>query len=385
MINILFYCSFVSLIMGFLQFYYPGRVTNNSYISGRFDPPTIQVVEMRPDPDVWQSFMIQRPDGQRVFRPFGLTDAPGGACGAASNCCLIAMVWIIRRGSLLKKLAYCAVALMSMSMLYLCQVRVIYLITLGGMVLLGVSLFLRRDFRSLTVLATIGLAIFTAALAWAIRNGGEEIMRRFEALLEKSSTEVYADNRGRFLQSTLDQYIWEYPLGAGLGHWGMMNVYFGNKQTSLYSEIQITAWVFDGGLPLLFGYTIAALLAGWHVFRIFSVHPRPGVLQERLHHCGHGDGNPGFRAFRNAVHRSARPSILADPGRGDRGGCPGDAGSFEARPPPFSRSGSFMTTADLKKGDTRPHGRMRLAAWNFGTNVLFLIVTTTIAWSRPPC
>ena len=267
-LKILFFCSFASLIMGFLQFYYPGQVTQSAYLPGRFDPPSIQIVESRPDPEFWQSLMIERPDGQMVFRPFGLSDSPGGACGAASNCCLIAMVWVIRRGPFWKKGAYCLVALMSMAMLYLCQVRVIYLITLGGIGLLGFSLFLRRDFRSLTVLATIGLAIFAAALVWAIRNGGEEVMKRFEALIEKSSTEVYEENRGHFLQDTFETLIWNYPLGAGLGHWGMMNVYFGDQQSSLYSEIQASAWVYDGGIPLLFGYSIAALLAIWHVFRI---------------------------------------------------------------------------------------------------------------------
>jgi hypothetical protein len=54
-------------------------------------------------------------------------------------------------------------------------------------------------------------------------------------------------------------YLFRYPAGAGLGRYGMMNVYFGtatNRDSPpLWVEIQPTAWVFDGGvLLLLAGY-----------------------------------------------------------------------------------------------------------------------------------
>ncbi|HEU5116739.1 MAG TPA: hypothetical protein VFT74_08710 [Isosphaeraceae bacterium] len=268
LMRILFLCGFANLIFGYLQFYNPGQVVRDSYIPGRFDPPSIPLVELYQQTGQWQDLMMERPNGQKVFRPFGLSDQPGGAAVAASNCFLIAMLWIIRRGPYWKRGLYGAVALLSMVMLYLCQSRIIYLITLGGLVLLAVSLFLRRDFRSLSVLLTLGLAVFVAALAWVIRNGGEDALKRFEALLDKSASKVYADNRGQFLESTFERIIWEYPLGAGLGHWGMMNHYFGDRQTSLYSEIQVTAWIFDGGIPLLISYSGAILLVIWHVFRL---------------------------------------------------------------------------------------------------------------------
>ena len=268
LIRILFLCGLANLILGYLQFYNPGQIDHDTYVSGRFDPPSIPLVEILRETGQWKELLMERPDGQKVFRPFGLTDQPGGASIAASNCFLIAMLWVIRRGPYWKRGLYGVVALMSMVMLYFCQSRVIYLITLGGLVLLSISLFLRRDFRSLSVLMTLGLAIFVAALAWAIRSGGENFIKRFEALVDKSATEVYGENRGMFLETTFEPTIWEYPLGAGLGHWGMMNVYFGDRQTSLYSEIQLTAWIYDGGIPLLIAYGGATLLVIWHVFRL---------------------------------------------------------------------------------------------------------------------
>lgn len=270
MLNILFVCSFASLAVGFLQYRYPGQMTANqkSYISGPFDPPNIQVVEMTRESGRWKDLMVTRPDGQRVFRPCGLTDAPGGATTAASNCCLIGMLWILRGGTLWKRGFAGLACLMGMVMMYYCQVRTIYLITLGGLGLLGVCLFLRRDFRALSILTTIGLAIFVAGLAWAVKNGGADVLRRFEDLVDGSGTGTYSSSRGRFLEETFGRYIWEYPLGAGMGHWGMMNMYFGHPETSLYSEIQLTAWVFDGGIPLMVGYGGAAALTLWYVFRL---------------------------------------------------------------------------------------------------------------------
>lgn len=269
MMRILFLCSLASVLVGFLQYRYPGQVVNDDYIPGRFDPPYIQILEMTRDTGYWRDLMIEKPNGQEVFRPFGLTDSPGGASMAASNCCLIGMAWIVSLRSFWKRGLLAVAVLMSMTMLYYCQVRAIYLVTLGGLGLLGFSLFVRRDFRALSVLSILGLVVFTLALGWAIRSGGDAVLKRFQALTENSAVETYSQSRGGFLAHTFQTLIWEYPLGAGLGHWGMINVYFGTTHDgSYYSEIQASAWVFDGGIPLLVAYSAGALLALWQVFRI---------------------------------------------------------------------------------------------------------------------
>jgi hypothetical protein len=268
MLGIMFWCNFASLSLGFLQFGNPGVVQGKAYVPGRFDPPSMQIIEMQQGDGGWEQLMIKRPDGRKAFRPCGLTDSPGGAAVAASTCCLLGMAYVLRRGPLWKRAFYGVACLMGMNMLYLCQVRVIYLVTLGGLGLLGVCLFLRRDFRSLSLLAGLGLAIFAAGLAWAVRNGGEAVLERFAELLEHSASETFEKNRGGFLANTFETIIWDYPLGAGLGRWGMMSYYFGNFRNALYSEIQPTAWVYDGGIPLLVGYSGALALCIWHVFRL---------------------------------------------------------------------------------------------------------------------
>jgi hypothetical protein len=52
----------------------------------------------------------------------------------------------------------------------------------------------------------------------------------------------------------VSELLWEYPLGAGLGRWGMMQVYFGDathwEAPPIHAEIQPTGWLLDGGVPL---------------------------------------------------------------------------------------------------------------------------------------
>ena len=57
----------------------------------------------------------------------------------------------------------------------------------------------------------------------------------------------------------------EYPFGAGLGRWGMMNRYFGDPYNRasppIWAEIQWPAWIVDGGIVLLTLYAVALILA----------------------------------------------------------------------------------------------------------------------------
>jgi hypothetical protein len=68
-------------------------------------------------------------------------------------------------------------------------------------------------------------------------------------------------------------YMMDYPLGAGLGRWGQMNHYFGDRNAPIergpiWVEIQPTAWVIDGGAPLFLGYLGAIIAAMASTLRI---------------------------------------------------------------------------------------------------------------------
>ena len=81
-------------------------------------------------------------------------------------------------------------------------------------------------------------------------------MKRFLALTEDKSSDVYYKNRGRFVENGLMVLLPEHPLGAGLGRYGMMNAYFGDKfapadRAAIWAETQIEGWVINGGIVLL--------------------------------------------------------------------------------------------------------------------------------------
>jgi hypothetical protein len=69
--------------------------------------------------------------------------------------------------------------------------------------------------------------------------------------------QVYYTNRGMFLEQTFLELLPQFPLGGGLGRWGMMNAYFGSASSGLWVEIQWTGWLLDGGLLLIVAYTVA--------------------------------------------------------------------------------------------------------------------------------
>ena len=84
------------------------------------------------------------------------------------------------------------------------------------------------------------------------------------------------ENRGGQVESSIMEFLPSYPLGAGLGRWGMMNVYFGDQNNKdskhLGVEIQIPAWIVDGGIILLMLYLGALFVTLQHQARLTFHH-----------------------------------------------------------------------------------------------------------------
>jgi len=82
---------------------------------------------------------------------------------------------------------------------------------------------------------------------------------------QQGAVQSFKENRGQFLSYTLGELFDQYPFGAGVGRWGMMNVYFGDptdlNSPPIYVEIQLTGWLLDGGAPMWLFYG-GALLTG---------------------------------------------------------------------------------------------------------------------------
>src|SRR5260221_726699 len=62
---------------------------------------------------------------------------------------------------------------------------------------------------------------------------------------------------GAQLNYTFFDLLFQYPLGAGLGRWGMAAGYFGSNNpnsAAIWAEIQFTGWMIDGGVVMIFVY-----------------------------------------------------------------------------------------------------------------------------------
>lgn len=257
---LLFLFNAASAAMGVLQVSFPGSFQ-----------PALSTAIGNMGESYMQSLQFEIASGERVFRPFGLTDVPGGAATGAFYAVLLGSGFLIsaRRG-LVRALSLGGIFL-GVVTLYLCQVRAIALMLVVCLLAVAAVLALSGRLLQLTKLLAVVGGLAVLGVGWAVTVGGEAAMKRWNSLFEKDVGEVYYSNRGYFLEGTFSYFVPEYPLGAGLGRYGMANAYFGNNTSSnppLWAEIQWTAWVFDGGVPVLVLYPLALLVTTLWALRL---------------------------------------------------------------------------------------------------------------------
>lgn len=221
--------------------------------------------------EISEGLLVTLDDGRKVFRPTGLSDIPGGAATAGMYAVLTGFGVAATARNPLLRLATGPAAAVGMFCIYLCQMRLALVVTLIGLAGLGALMAARgRLGRAAWFLAVAAVAV-VGGFVWASQVGSEAVAARVATLTERSAGEVYYSNRGVFLEETVTELLPQYPLGAGLGRWGMMHAYFGTKANPdsppLWAEIQPTGWVFDGGLPLLLAGYAALLGACWVTYR----------------------------------------------------------------------------------------------------------------------
>jgi hypothetical protein len=81
----------------------------------------------------------------------------------------------------------------------------------------------------------------------------------------------YDASRGWFWRYTFGDALEQFPLGAGVGRWGAMNGYFAGQRPDsppLWAEIQLTGWLYDGGVPMWMAYASGLAISMLFVFRI---------------------------------------------------------------------------------------------------------------------
>jgi hypothetical protein len=163
--------------------------------------------------------------------------------------------------------------LLGLMCLYLSQVRALMVIT--GITIVGVTVLLavRRDYKRLGWFSIVIVALVVGSFRGAVSLARQSVETRVGSLTASAPGQVYQENRGQFLTQAVTQLLPEYPLGAGMGRWGMMNSYFGdhsNPNEALWAEIQWNAWILDGGAPLVILYVWAlgiTLLTTYQVSR----------------------------------------------------------------------------------------------------------------------
>jgi len=253
--------SFIAAGVGILQVYFPDR----------FLPPEFSVLAQSLNPNVVGSLTYIGADGRSIIRPPGLSDVPGGAAVAGMMTTILGLTMAMRREQWWPIRVLCvAAAVIGMTTLLLTQVRSLSLLAAGAV---GVSTVLRfRQGRGIDAAlgAAIGMALVLGAYVWAVSVGGEAIADRFLGLFNDGVFRTFDENRGLFIRYTLTELLAEFPLGAGLGRWGMMSVLFGDatmwQAPPIHVEVQPTGWLLDGGVPLLVVYAGAIVVALRHTY-----------------------------------------------------------------------------------------------------------------------
>jgi hypothetical protein len=245
MVWLLFGASFLSSALGILQVYYPNT----------FLPPEFSTLGREMNPEIISSLTYHGADGREIIRPPGLSDMPGGAAASAMITVTLGLALAFRRGLGGVWRAGCAAAAtIGMTALLLTQVRSLSLVAAAS---LGMFAALRfRQGRAVDAIASLGVgaALITGAAVWAFAVGGDALVDRFSSLVDNGVIHTFREQRGVFLTYTVSELLYEFPLGAGLGRWGMMQVYFGDptlwQAPPIHVEIQPTGWLLDGGVLL---------------------------------------------------------------------------------------------------------------------------------------
>ena len=253
LMTLLLVCNGVNALVGVMQVYDPDRwmpqemsrlVTESEFGLG--------------------AVTYQGPNGL-IVRPPGLFDNPGAVAGPGMYAALLGLVFVTSASALWKRGAALAAAFAGVAAIYLSQVRVslaVLAIMLGTYV--SLLLFQQRKQRAV-VFGGLAGGLVVATFVFAISLGGQSIADRTFTLFAQDPISLYSASRGGQLVYAFDDLLNIYPLGAGLGRWGMINGYFGGgSEKPLWAEIQVAGWAIDGGIPLVLisvGALVVTLLA----------------------------------------------------------------------------------------------------------------------------
>lgn len=253
---VIFWCNAAGSALGLLQVAAPDT----------FNPPVIPALEMgENNRDI---YTYKTEDGREVIRPCGLTDIPGAAGQAGSLTAMLGLCLALRPGAWWKRAGYLGLSLIGGAVIYATQVRTSLVVQAICVAALVGILAWQGEWRKAGLIFGGGILVAGLGLFWAAGSIGNVVVQRFATLIESDPGDLYyaQSARGLMLQQAFDTLIWDYPLGAGLSRWGQIHDQFGDKQAGpdtdmIWAEIQINAWILDGGIPLLLLMSTAIGLA----------------------------------------------------------------------------------------------------------------------------
>lgn len=260
---LVFGANFLSAAVGLLQVYYPQT----------FMPPEFSRIALSINANVVGALTYIGADGREIVRPPGLSDIPGGAAVSATITALLAFAFATRaQATYHRRVLFLTAAVIGLTVVYLTQVRSMLVMICFCMMAAGAVRLRHGRVAHTAWIAGSAAALVVASFTWAVAVGGESIVERFQSMLEVGVVQSYQENRGIFLTYTLQELLYEYPFGAGIGRWGMMSAYFGEPTNwqfpALWAEIQPTGWLYDGGVLLWACYAGAIATAAYHTYRI---------------------------------------------------------------------------------------------------------------------
>jgi hypothetical protein len=265
LLGLILICSGLNAVVGVLQVYDPGR----------WMPPELSRVIMERDTGLGPVTYVG-PDGRIIVRPPGLFDTPGAVAGPGMFAALLGAVFGLSALPLWQRGAAFALSAAGVAAIYLSQVRV-SLVVLVLMAAAYAFVLLRQGRTGKA--STFGIlagSVLVGAFTVAVALGGTSISQRVFTLLGDDPLEVYYRARGLQLDYTLSELVYQFPLGAGLGRWGMAAGYFASGPVStIWAEIQVTGWVIDGGILMVVLYVGALVVSTLQAFRLSAAqHPR---------------------------------------------------------------------------------------------------------------
>jgi hypothetical protein len=257
---ILLVCNGVNSMVGVLQVYDPDRWMPQ--LSATFTT----------NRDILNASSYVGPSGRMIVRPPGLFDTPGAVCSAGTVAALFGLILCLEPLALWKRGVSLAMAIAGISAIYLSHVRVSFVTTIGTMLMYVGMMTLQKQPKRAAGFGILAVSLVAGGLSLATILGGTSIADRFSTLVAEDPRELYYRSRGISVEYAFNNLLVDYPLGAGLGRWGMMRVYFSAPgkldSTEVFAEVQPNAWLLDGGFFLLLFYSLALMVTAFYDLKL---------------------------------------------------------------------------------------------------------------------